>query len=101
MIKREIPVIGISTEIDIPGRISVKRKYVDAVLQAGGNLLHHFNNHGSVGLWKRLKDLGDQLGLVAGPGAAGNQQLIDPTLVDFGQLCQALHCGHGESSLHT
>ena len=36
MIKREIPVIGISTEIDIPGRISVKRKYVDAVLQAGG-----------------------------------------------------------------
>ena len=32
MIKREIPVIGISTEIDIPGRISVKRKYVDAVL---------------------------------------------------------------------
>lgn len=24
MIKREIPVIGISTEIDIPGRISVK-----------------------------------------------------------------------------
>ena len=34
--KREIPVIGISTEIDIPGRISVKRKYVDAVLQAGG-----------------------------------------------------------------
>ena len=37
MIKREIPVIGISTEIDIPGRISVKRKYVDAVLQAGGN----------------------------------------------------------------
>ena len=29
MIKREIPVIGISTEIDIPGRISVKRKYVD------------------------------------------------------------------------
>lgn len=36
MIKREIPVIGISTEIDIRGRISVKRKYVDAVLQAGG-----------------------------------------------------------------
>ena len=36
IVKREIPVIGISTEIDIPGRISVKRKYVDAVLQAGG-----------------------------------------------------------------
>lgn len=36
MMKREIPVIGISTEIDIPGRIAVKRKYVDAVLQAGG-----------------------------------------------------------------
>ena len=39
MIKREIPVIGISTEIDIPGRISVKRKYVDAVLQAAASLL--------------------------------------------------------------
>ena len=36
MIKREIPVFGFSSEIDIPGRISVKRKYVDAVLQAGG-----------------------------------------------------------------
>ena len=36
MMKGEAPVIGISTEIDIPDRISVKRKYVDAVLQAGG-----------------------------------------------------------------
>lgn len=28
--------IGISTEIDIPERIAVKRRYVDAVIQAGG-----------------------------------------------------------------
>lgn len=30
------PVIGISTEIDIPERIAVKRRYVDAIVQAGG-----------------------------------------------------------------
>lgn len=34
--KGESPVIGISTEIDIPERIAVKKKYVDAVVQAGG-----------------------------------------------------------------
>lgn len=36
MMKGESPVIGISTEIDIPERIAVKKKYVDAVVQAGG-----------------------------------------------------------------
>ncbi|MCA4533569.1 gamma-glutamyl-gamma-aminobutyrate hydrolase family protein [Bacteroides xylanisolvens] len=36
MLKGEFPVIGISTEIDIPERIAVKKKYVDAVVQAGG-----------------------------------------------------------------
>lgn len=36
MMKGESPVIGISIEIDIPERIAVKKKYVDAVVQAGG-----------------------------------------------------------------
>ena len=38
MMKGESPVIGISTEIDIPERIAVKKKYVDAVVQAGASL---------------------------------------------------------------
>lgn len=36
MKKSNNPIIGISTEIDIPERIAVKRKYVDAVIQGGG-----------------------------------------------------------------
>ena len=36
MKKSNRPIIGISTEIDIPERIAVKRKYVDAVIQGGG-----------------------------------------------------------------
>lgn len=36
MEKGKLPVIGISTEIDIPERIAVKRRYVDAIIQTGG-----------------------------------------------------------------
>ncbi len=36
MEKKEAPVIGISTEVDIPERIAVKRRYVDAIIRAGG-----------------------------------------------------------------
>lgn len=36
MEKKVSPVIGISTEIDIPERIAVKRRYVDAIIRAGG-----------------------------------------------------------------
>lgn len=36
MEKKAAPVIGISTEIDIPERIAVKRRYVDAIIRAGG-----------------------------------------------------------------
>lgn len=30
------PIVAISTDVDIPERISVKKRYVDAVIQAGG-----------------------------------------------------------------
>ena len=36
MEKNAAPVIGISTEIDIPERIAVKKRYVDAIIKAGG-----------------------------------------------------------------
>lgn len=36
MMKGESPVIGVSTETDIPERMAVKKKYVDAIVQAGG-----------------------------------------------------------------
>lgn len=33
---KNAPLIGISTEIDIPERMAVKRRYVDSIIQAGG-----------------------------------------------------------------
>lgn len=36
MEKRETPLIGISTEIDMPERIAVRKRYVDAIIRAGG-----------------------------------------------------------------
>ena len=87
MMEGKVPVIGISTEIDIPERVAVKRRYVDAIIQAGGiPFLLPFTNN--IQVLQSAVSLIDGL-LLTGGGDVSPILYGEASLPECGDCCSA------------